>query len=142
MERLNIPGSLAILPIAALLGAVLLMAGVQADLFGVLLVGIVAWRVPWWSIDDVARRAAMTLVPDQRRARVSFVVDLVPFAIGLILSGLILGITQRSGDLIWGPVIALLFAIAAIPASRVAIKTWADALLSPQLKRRKRLSEK
>lgn len=141
MERLNIPGSLAILPIAALVGAVLLMAGVQADLFGVLLVGIVAWRVPWWSIDDVARRAAMTLVPDQRRARVSFVVDLVPFAIGLILSGLILGITQRSGDLIWGPVIALLFAIAAIPASRVAIKTWADALLSPQLKRRKRLSE-
>ncbi len=142
MERLDIPGSLAILPIAALVGAVTLIAGVQVQQLGIILIGIVAWRVPWWSIDDVARRAAMALVPDQRRARVSFIVDLVPFAIGLILSGVILGITRASGEPIWAPIIAVPCAMAAIPSSRVAIKTWADALLSPQLKRRKRLSEK
>ena len=84
----------------------------------------------------------MALVPDQRRARVSFIVDLVPFAIGLIVSGLILGIARWVGEPIVAPLIALPFAAAAIPASRVAIKTWADALLSPHLKRRKRLAEK
>lgn len=141
MERLNIPGSLAVLPVATLLGTVVIMAGVQFGQFAAVLIGTLAWRVPWWSIDDVARRAAMALVPDQRRARVSFIVDLVPFAIGLILSGLVLSITSASGVPIWAPIIALPFALAAIPTSRVAIKTWADALLSPQLKRRKRLSE-
>lgn len=142
MEKLDIPGSLALLPIATLIGGIIIVAGVQVDLLGVMLIGIVAWRVPWWSIDDVARRAAMALVPDQRRARVSFIVDLVPYGIGLITAGGILGIARAFDAPIVAPALAAVFALAAIPASRVAIRSWADALLSPHLKRRKRLAER
>ncbi len=142
MEKLNIPGSLALLPIAALIGGVVIVVGVQLGLLWVMLIGIVAWRIPWWSIDDVARRAAMTLVPDQRRARVSFIVDLVPYGVGLIISGGILGIANAFNAPILAPILAIPFAVAAVLASRIAIKSWADALINPHLKRRRRLSEK
>jgi hypothetical protein len=84
----------------------------------------------------------MTLVPDQRRARVSFIVDLVPYGVGLVISGGILGIAYAFKSPILAPILAFPFAIAAVLASRIAIKSWADALINPQLKRRRRLSEK
>jgi hypothetical protein len=142
MEKLNIPGSLALLPIAALFASVVIAIGVHVGLLWVMLIGNVAWRIPWWSIDDVARRAAMTMVPDQRRARVSFILDLVPYGVGLIISGGILGIANAFNAPILAPILAIPFAVAAVLASRIAIKSWADALINPHLKRRRRLSEK
>jgi hypothetical protein len=141
MERLDIPGSLAILPIAVVAGGMILILGVSTSVLPMVIVGVVAWRVPWWSIDDVARRAALSLVPDERRARVSFIVDLIPFAAGLIIAGGVMALTSGLGVPVLAPILAVIFGIVAIPTSRLMMRTWQDALLNPQLRRRKRLSD-
>jgi len=139
MERLDIPGSMAILPIAVTVGAIALAIGVGFGTFPVMVFGVVAWRVPWWSIDDVARRAALALVPDERRTRVSFIVDLLPFGIGLIVSGGVIALATALHIPILAPLVAIPFGIAAIPSSRRMMAAWPDALLSHHLKRRKRM---
>ncbi len=141
MERFDIPGSLAILPIAVVVGGVILIVGVSTSVLPMVIVGVVAWRVPWWSIDDVARRAALSLVPDERRTRVSFLIDLVPFASGLIIAGGVMALTSWLGLPVLAPILAVVFGTMAIPASRLMIRSWQDALLNPQLRRRKRLSD-
>ena len=141
LERLNIPGSLAVLPIGAVVAALLLILGLAAgDALPLLIVGIICWWVPRWSIDDVARRAALAVVPDERRARVSFVVDLVPFACGLFVAGLVTLLVDEVGHPVLAPVIALPFAVAAIIPARRMVGAWADSLLDARLRRRKRLT--
>ena len=139
MERLDIPGSLAVMPIAVVVGAAILIVGLGFGILPIVVVGIVAWRVPWWSIDDVARRAALALVPDERRTRVSYILDLVPFAIGLIVAGGVIAIATALHMPILAPILAVPIGVAAVASARTMIRTWPDALLSHHLKRRKRL---
>jgi len=141
MEKLDIPGSLAVLPVAVVVAAVVVAAGVGLGTLGLVILGVVLWRVPWWSIDDVARRSALALIPDERRTRVSFVVDLVPFAVGLVVAGGTIAATAALHVPILASLVALPVGAASIPTSRVMVARWQDALLSPQLKRRKRLAE-
>ena len=98
-DRLGIPGVLLVLPIATVVAGVLLAVGSVTGSLVVLVVGISAFRIPRWSIDENARRAALALVPDDRRARVSFIVDLGPVAVGLIVAGpvALLGIATGLG---------------------------------------------
>lgn len=140
LERFNIPGSLMVLPIFTISASIVLIAGLAFDFLPVLIIGIIAWWVPRWSIDEVARRASLALVPDEKRARVSFLVDLVPFASGLLVAGGITWIVATLDLPIAAPVIALPFAIVALIAAQIMRKNWQESLLDPSLRRRKRLS--
>ena len=141
LERLNISGTFAVLPPAALVSAVLLILGlVFGGVLPRLVLGVICWWIPRWSVGDVARHAAMAVVPDEKRARVSFVVGLVPFAAGLFIAGFVTWIVDLIGYPVIAPVVALVAALAAIPPARRMVAEWSDALLDPRLRRRKRLS--
>lgn len=136
-DKIGIPGALIILPIAAIVSAVLLAVGIATDSVWFVLVGISIWLVPRWSIDENARRAALALVPDERRARVSFIVDLGPVAIGLLLAAPLSAIGFITGKQWLVPIVALVFAIAAlVPAWKVR-QGWEESLLNWRLRRRK-----
>lgn len=87
-EPIGIPGVLLILPIAAIAASLVVLAGMAANSLLLLSLGLALWLIPRWSVDENARRAALALVPDERRTRVSFIVDLGPVAVGLIGAGL------------------------------------------------------
>jgi hypothetical protein len=141
LEKLDIPGSLAVLPIAAVVSAALIILGILAgQTLPLLVVGIICWWVPRWSIGDVARHAALTVVPDEKRARVSFAVGVIPFACGLFVAGIVTFIVDHIGYPVIAPVVALVLAVASIFPARTMITEWSDALLDPRLRRRKRLS--
>jgi hypothetical protein len=116
---------------------VLLAFGSFAGSLAVLIVGISFWIVPRWSIDENARRSALALVPDERRARVSFVVDLAPIALGLIVSGPLALFGIATGHY-WVVALAavVIAAIAIRPSLRVR-REWDDSLLNWRLRRRK-----
>lgn len=141
VEKFDIPGALALLPIAAIVAAVLLIIGVlTGPSLPIALVGIICWWIPRWSFGEVARHAALAVVPDEKRARVSFFIGVLPFALGLFIAGFITWIVTAIGFPVVAPAVALLFAAAAIPWARSMITHWSDALLDPRLRRRKRLS--
>lgn len=137
-ERLGIPGVLLVLPLATAAAGAVMAIGSAADLLPVVAAGIVLWFVPRWSIDENARRAALTLVPDERRTRVSFVIDLAPVAIGLILAGPLAALGVLTGAFWLVPVIAGLLALAAVPYMITVRRGWEDSLLNWRLRRRKR----
>lgn len=137
-DKIGIPGVLLILPIAAVLAGVALLGGVLTGQIGLLVIGFLLWMIPRWSVDENARRAALALVPDERRTRVSFFVDLGPVAVGLVLAGPLAAIGLLT-DRFWiVPALAVVLAACAIwPAMKVRAG-WEDSLLSWRLRRRKR----
>lgn len=140
LERFDIPGSLIVLPLLAAIAAAGLLLGVGASVLPVMFIAMVVWWVPRWSLDDVARRAALAVVPDEKRARVSFLVDLVPFASGLLVAGVFTAIGQVVDAPFLAPAVALPVALLAVVPARRMKREWQDALLDPRLRRRKRLS--
>ena len=101
-----------------------------------LIIGISFWIVPRWSIDENTRRSALALVPDKRRARVSFVVDLAPIALGLIVSGplALFGIVTDHHWVV--AVAAVVIAAIAIGPSLLVRREWEGSLLKWRLRRR------
>lgn len=137
LERLGIPGTLLILPVATIAAGVLLALGSVLGSLVLFAIAITVWRLPRWSIDENARRAALALVPDERRARVSFLVDLVPVAVGLIVSTPLAMVGVLTGELwITGIVVAVIAALA-VPLSIRVMRGWEDSLLNWRLRRRK-----
>ena len=137
LERLGIPGTLLVLPVATIAAGVLLALGSVLGSLVLFAIAITVWRLPRWSIDENARRAALALVPDERRARVSFLVDLVPVAVGLIVSTPLAIVGVLSGQLwITGVVVAVIAALA-VPLSLRVKRGWEDSLLNWRLRRRK-----
>ena len=137
LERLGIPGVLMILPIATVLGGILVALGIATGSLIWLGFGLAAWFIPRWSIDENARRAALALVPDERRTRVSFLVDLVPISVGLIIAGPIAAFGIYSQRLWVVPIAASVVSIFAIPLALKVQHGWADSLLNWRLRRRK-----
>jgi hypothetical protein len=137
LERLGIPGVLSILPVATILGGLLLVAGMLTDSLLLVGLGLAAWFIPRWSIDENARRAALALVPDERRTRVSFLVDLLPISLGLVIAGPLAAIGWAVGQLWLVPALAALVTIGALPAMRKVRAGWEDSLLNWRLRRRK-----
>lgn len=137
-EKFGIPGTLLILPIATVAAAVALTAGILADSMALLVIGMGLWLIPRWSVDENARRAAFALVPDERRTRVSFFVDLGPVALGLIIAGPMAAIGLLTGQAWLVPAIAGVLALLAIPPSVKMLRGWDDSLLNWRLRRRKR----
>ena len=136
-ERAGIPKTLIILPIATGVAAIALVLGSVIGSVAVFIVAITVWRIPRWSLDENARRGALALVPDERRTRVSFLIDLTPVAVGLVLAGPIVGIGFLT-DMEWIPgIIALAIALVAVFYSRKVVKGWDESLLNWRLRRRK-----
>lgn len=136
-ERWGIPGTLFILPVATLIAAAVLTLGFGLQSLALLIAAIIIWRLPRWSLDENARRGALALVPDERRTRVSFIVDLMPVAVGLVLSAPIVLIGIASGLLWIAGVIAAAIAAVGIFYSRKVLKGWDDSLTNWRLRRRK-----
>jgi hypothetical protein len=137
LERLGIPGVLSILPVATIIGGMLLVAGLITGSLVLVGLGLASWFIPRWSIDENARRAALALVPDERRTRVSFVVDLLPVSLGLVIAGPLAAIGWAVGQLWLVPALAALVTIGALPAMRNVRAGWEDSLLNWRLRRRK-----
>lgn len=137
-ERIGIPGVLMVLPIAIVVGSAFALAGLWGTNLALLGVAFALWLVPRWGIDENARRAALALVPDERRARVSLLVDMGPIVVGLIVSGPLAAIGLLTGNLWVMPVLALVLALVALKPSVAVLRGWEDSLLSWRLRRRKR----
>ncbi len=130
---------LVVLPIATTAGAVVLVIGGALANVVVSLIGLLLWRVVRWSLDASARQTAMATLPDGQRTRASFLIDLLPLALGFIFFAP-LAVIGLSLDLLWFvPVIALLFSTLGIVASRHIVDTWDTTQLSYRLKRRRRM---
>ena len=136
-DRFGIPTMLLVLPVATVLSGVILAIGIGTNSLVLLGIGLGLWFIPRWSVDENARRAALALVPDERRTRVSFVLDLFPISVGLILSGPIAAVGIFLGWLWVVPALAGLIAVCAIPLLLNVRRGWEDSLLNWRLRRRK-----
>jgi len=135
--KIGIPGTLILLPIAAVIAGIVMTVGAAMGSVAIIIVAITVWRLPRWSLDENARRGALALVPDERRTRVSFIIDLLPVATGLIMAAPIVAVGFVF-DRFWiSSIIATLIAVAAIPLSIKVIKGWEDSLMNWRLRRRK-----
>ena len=126
-----------VLPVAAVIAGIALSIGVANNSIWLILVGISFWLIPRWSIDENARRGALALVPDEKRTRVSFLVDLGPVAVGLVVAAP-LGAIGAAVNAEWiSPMIAAGFALVALPFSFIVRRDWEASLLNWRLRRRK-----
>jgi hypothetical protein len=139
LNHRGIAAALRVLPAAAAVAAVLLLLSGVVEQVALAAVAVLVWRVPRWSLDASARQAAQATVPDERRARSSLFIDLVPFAGGLVFVALPVGLAVATGTLWVAPLIALALAGASLVVSRNVTSTWDDTQLSYRLKRRRRL---
>lgn len=137
LDSFGVPSTLLMLPIVTMIAASLLAAGLGRGIVLLIAVGMGLWLAQRWSIDRVARRAAMALVPDERRARVYFLLELVPVGIGLLI-GAGLAAIGSVFEVSWA------IAIAAGGVAGLAIwqglgarATWDESMLSWRLRRRK-----
>ncbi len=136
-NRIGIPGVLLLLPLAVIVGGIVMAFGSVTATLGVLVVGVSFWVIPRYSIDENARRSALAFVPDERRARVSFVVDLLPIALGLIVSGPLALLGVMTGTYWIVAVACVIIALLAVPPSLAVRRQWEDSLLNWRLRRRK-----
>ena len=139
MKRAGIAKALQILPVATLVASIVMVIAGATEQIAVAIVAIAIWRTPRSSIDFVGRQAAMATVPDNQRARLSNVINVVPVGLGFTLVAGPIGISRLLDNRWVAPVIAVALAMLAIVAGRKVLKTWDDTQLSYRLKRRKRL---
>lgn len=130
---------LQLLPIGALLGSVALVIGGATETIALAAVALVLWRLPRWSIDGSARQAAMANLPDERRLRASFAIDMTPLALSLIVAAGPIALAAQLDNLWIAPAIGAALAVIGGLLSRNTVRTWDDTQLSYRLKRRKRL---
>ncbi len=139
INRFGVARILQLLPIGALLGTAVLVVGGTTRTVIVGSIALVLWRLPRWSIDGSARQAAMANLPDERRLRSSFVIDMGPLAISLIVASGPIAIAAATDNLWIAPLIGLVIVVPALFLSTRTVRTWDDTQLSYRLKRRKRL---
>jgi type IV secretory pathway TrbD component len=136
-EAIGIPGVLIILPVMTVLAGLLLAVGIVLQSLPLLALGLACWFIPRWSIDENARRGALALVPDERRTRVSFIVDLLPISTGLIIAGPLAAIAYLTGYLWAIPLLGAIITVFAIPLAFKVKRGWEDSLMNWRLRRRK-----
>ncbi len=136
-EKFGIPVMLFVLPLAAVIAGVTLSVGIAGNSIWIILVGISVWLIPRWSIDENARRGALALVPDEKRTRVSFLVDLGPIAVGLIAAAPLGALGAAIGADWISPTAAAIVGSAALPFAFIVRRDWEASLLNWRLRRRK-----
>ena len=138
LGKWGIPGVLMALPEAAVVAGIVLAAGSVLQWLPMLVLAMLVWQIPRWSLDENARRAALTLVPDERRTRVSFIVDLAPVALGLVISGPVAAIGLLTGHYALVGVAAAAIGLLGLPWMLKVRSGWEDSLLNWRLRRRKK----
>jgi ATP:ADP antiporter, AAA family len=139
LNRRGVGIALVVLPVATAAGAaVLLIGGVLTNVV-VALFGLFLWRVVRRSLDASARQTAMATLPDERRTRASFLIDLMPLSVGYVVFAPLAAIGLGLDVLWFAPLAALVFAVVAIVTGRRIVATWDTTQLSYRLKRRRRL---
>lgn len=140
LKRSSAGRALVVLPVVAAFAGLVVAVGGAAGWLPVVVLGIVVWRLPRWGLDPTARQAAYATLPDERRARVAMLLDLVPTALGQILVPVSFGLaTLVAGDWIVALAAAVTAAVSAVMARQISA-TWDDTQLSYRLKRRKRIA--
>ncbi|RMF63761.1 MAG: hypothetical protein D6742_16600 [Cyanobacteria bacterium J069] len=97
ITSLNLKDLFLIQPISSLLGASTMLA---APGLGGAIAGLSLQKLPQYSIDETARKAFAGLVPEERRGRVSLLLDSYVVSLGSIVGALITGIILFIGR--WG----------------------------------------
>jgi hypothetical protein len=139
LRRWGVARALAVMPAMTAVAAVVMIAAGVDDTAAIAVAAVLLWRLPRWSLDASARQAALATLPDERRARVSLLTDLVPLAVALLLVPIPIGLARLTGER-WVPaVIATGLSIVAIVAVRGVTRHWDATMLSWRLKRRHRL---
>jgi ATP:ADP antiporter, AAA family len=139
LRRWDVAPALAVLPAVTTLAAGVLIVGGATGSVVVAAVGVLLWRLPRWSLDGSARQAALATLPDERRARSAFLIDLVPLAVALIAVPIPIGLSRLVDERWAAPVVAAVLAIVAVVTVRGVRRHWDDTQLSWRLKRRQRL---
>jgi len=140
LQHRGVAWSLRLLPVLLFAAAlIMVVAGVGLSL-PVTIGALLLWRLPRWSIDSTARQAAQATIPDERRARTSFLIDLVPMATGLIVVAIPIVITLGTHQRWVAPIFAVVFGFIGWRYANRTVATWDDTQLSYRLKRRKRLN--
>lgn len=140
LTRRSVGGALGVLPVVGVAAALVMAAGGAVDVLPAVVVGVLAWRLPRWGLDPSARQAAYATLPDERRARVAMLLDLVPTALGQVLVPVSLGLGLLVGGHWIGPLVAAAVASTGAWAARRVSATWDDTQLSYRLKRRRRIA--
>ena len=138
IQRRGVALGLLLLPCSALVAA--LMVSLHSVRGGLVIasVGLMAWRIPRWSIDVTVRQSALATLPDHRRTRVSMLIDLVPWAIGLCLIAVPIGIGNLIGQSGLAPASGAVLAGLAVMTWRRLGNEWDSMQFSYRLKRRQR----
>lgn len=147
LDRLGFQRIFACMP--ATMSGALLMALVWPGIGGITL-GNLCTRAVLLGIDEPARHAFQGLVPDERRGRVSAVMDGYLYPIGAILSCMLLLLTFALVGANWLPLgsapiiylcIGLFFVIGALYAIRQMHATYDASMLNWRLQRKRRSSQ-
>jgi hypothetical protein len=137
LEKWGIPGTLLILPVVTVVGAVLVLFGIASNVLLLVAIGMGIWLAQRWSVDRVARRASLALVPNERRARMYFLLELVPVGVGLIVGAGTAAIGVWVG-VSWPILVAIIIvALAAVHQGILVRRGWEESLLNWRLRRRK-----
>ncbi len=140
LRRLGIARALQPLPVSGVLATVAFVVAGATGAIVVAVIGLLAWRLPLWSVDMSARQNAMATLPDERRARSSFLIELAPVAVAYLVVAIPITLSWAL-DLRWiAPALGVAAAFTGLALSRRVVATWEDTQLSYRLKRRKRLS--
>lgn len=142
IASLTIKNTFLVKPISTLLGSLWMF--VQTTLVGAV-GGVILLRLPQYTVDEPTRNAFQSLVPEERRGRVSIFMESYLYFLGTVLGCLIIG-----AIILWGvlsnyegyfrvylgvSIFAALFAIWAIYQMR---QVYDSSLLNWRLKRRQR----
>ncbi len=145
IDRIGLKNAFLILPIAALAGATWMLASAASIVSAV--GGVVLQKLPQFTIDESARKSFQSLVPEERRGRVSVFIDSYLYSAASIAGSLITGAIVFAGMRLGLPQYYYAYLAAAVAAA--AIGLWAalrlravydSSMLNWRLKRRGRRS--
>lgn len=141
-SKIALKNSFLVKPVSVLVGtlAMLVLAGLPGALAGVVLL-----RISQYSFDEPARKAFQSLVPEERRGRVSIFIESYLYFIGTLLGCAIMGIIVYAGILFKNHQIHMVYlgvsSFAAVFATWSILKmigAYDQSLLNWRLKRRQR----
>ncbi|MHB8619395.1 MAG: hypothetical protein ACYDAG_07485 [Chloroflexota bacterium] len=146
VTKIGMKNAFLILPTMALLGA-LFVAAIPGQMFSVL-TGMVLLKLPQSTVDENVRKEYLTFVPEERRGRVSLLLDSYVYGIGDILGCLAAGAGVLLAIFFAEPRFAYLYLGLAVAAGALALwsiirmrRVYDASLLNWRLKRRQRSSD-
>ncbi len=145
IDRVGLKNAFLILPIMALAGATWMLAAATSMVSAV--GGVVMQKLPQFTVDESARKSFQSLVPEERRGRVSVFIDSYLYSAASIVGSLLTGAVVVIGLRLGLP--QYYYGYLAMAVAAAALGLWAalrlrqvydSSLLNWRLKRRERRS--